>query len=595
MTRRSRGPRREPAPSARSSGAWTKLFENDAILVLVCVWVALWVQRRALGVFFALDDLVLIEAVRGLRPPDLGPWRLLSRHLFFGAAVPAFGENPVPYHLVSWLLHGANVALIYVFTRRWGAGRIAAIAAAALFGATRLHAPALESAARVGEPLALALTLAALLASERGRRASVVGGAIFALAMLAKESVALLPAVLLLPRPGGPAFSARLRQATPLIGAGGVVTVVLILSGTGAAHLGGEAYARGFGSNLFFNLMTYARWAADLTSVLPGQVSAIAHRVWPIGLAVTLALAAVAAVTRGGTALAPLGALWWLLALAPVLPLLHHTYLYSLYVPLAGVAIAVAGAVEWVARRSWSRKARPSVAANGFATVVLAILVAHAAFADRLLAARLRTFMPGTGIPLDPDLRKSEMARQAIGAVAQYFAGRRGRVAFFIPEALREVHDTASGQVLATPAQEASSHPMLEDALNEGAGLRALVPNVDSVAFLRAWQPGYGDFELFAQSPDGRVFPLGRGPDGFATAGGAIVKGGAPAIARDLLAEAVGEFPDHSRLRFQYAHALQLTGDSLRGRRELEELIRRAPADPLAKQVRSELERQHRP
>ena len=54
-------------------------------------------------------------------------------------------------------------------------------------------------------------------------------------------------------------------------------------------------------------------------------------------------------------------------------------------------------------------------------------------------------------------------------------------------------------------------------------------------------------------------------------------------------------FPDHSRLRFQYAHALQLTGDSLRGRRELEELIRRAPADPLAKQVRSELERQHRP
>jgi predicted Zn-dependent protease len=57
--------------------------------------------------------------------------------------------------------------------------------------------------------------------------------------------------------------------------------------------------------------------------------------------------------------------------------------------------------------------------------------------------------------------------------------------------------------------------------------------------------------------------------------------------ARELLAGALTEFPDHAPLRFQYARTFYVSGDSLAMRRELEELLRRTPDHPLAARVRS--------
>ena len=85
--------RREPAgPPPRSTaggraGAPSSPIALEVTVGLLCVALALWVQRRALGGFFSLDDLVIMEEVRGLRPAAFGLWRLVSRHLFFGAAV----------------------------------------------------------------------------------------------------------------------------------------------------------------------------------------------------------------------------------------------------------------------------------------------------------------------------------------------------------------------------------------------------------------------------------------------------------------------------------------------------------------------------
>ena len=48
------------------------------------------------------------------------------------------------------------------------------------------------------------------------------------------------------------------------------------------------------------------------------------------------------------------------------------------------------------------------------ATIAALVLVAlHAGWSDRLLAERYAKRIPGTGVPLDPYLRKSEMARAA--------------------------------------------------------------------------------------------------------------------------------------------------------------------------------------
>lgn len=568
-------PARAPHSSGTSRGSGTPPWVEIAI-VLACIALAFWAQRRALGGFFSLDDLVIIEEARGLREATPGPWRLFSRYLYFGAAVPLFGSNPFPYHLVSVLLHGANVALLYLFVRRRAGSPLAAAVAAGLFGASRLHVTAMGSAATIGEPLALGFTLGALMLHDGGRFGRVAAPVLFLCALLSKESVVLLPALLLLPRPGEP-LRARVVKAVPLLAVGALFAVVLLLTGAGATHLAGEAYARGYGANLFLNLMTYSKWVVDLADPFPGQVSAIAGQAWPAGLAACAGLALLAVVARRVPLPPAFGAAWWLLALIPVLPLLHHSYLYYLYVPLAGIVMALAGAVGRVERA----RVHPAIVR----ALAVALVLAHALHADRLLAERHAARIAGTGIPLDPDLRKSEVARQASLAVGKALAGREARVAFLVPAGLEEVFSATTGERQRT-ASDSGSYTMLGGALDDGRGLRALHPNVDSVAFLRGWTPGYGGFEMFSQSRDGAVHALGRGADGYAAAGASMLAGGAVEPGRRLLEGALSEFPDHAPLRFQVARGLHLGGDSLGMVRELDELVRRTPDHPLAARVR---------
>ncbi len=579
-------------------------------IVLACVAFALWVQRRALGGFFSLDDLVIIEEVRGLREATPGLWRLLSRYLYFGAAVPLFGSNPFPYHLVSALVHGANVALLYLFVRRRSGGVLAGVVAAGLFGTSRLHLTAIGSAATIGEPLALGFTLGALLLHDRGRIARLVAPVLMLFALFSKESVALLPAVLLLPHPAGGPLRERLRLALPLLIVGAVFASGLLASGAGATHLGGQAYAQALGPNLFLNLMTYTRWVVDMGDPFPGLVSAIAPDAWPAGAAATVLLAILARVARRAALPPALGVSWWLLALLPVLPLLHHSYLYYLYVPMAGIAMVAAGMAGWAERWAVARSGRPgdrrgagtarSRGTPGAATrqartgalpaiirsLVIALVIAHGVHADRLLAGRYAARMGGTGIALDPDLRKSEIARHASEAVGKRLSGRPGRVAFLLPAGLEQVYSTATGE-LREAASDSGSYSMIAGALDDGRGLRALHPNVDSVVFLRGWSAGHGDFEMFSQGRDGTVYPLGRGADGYAEAGAAIIAGGAPGPARLLLEGALSEFPDHAPLRYQYARWFYKAGDTLAMRRQLDELMRRTPDHPLAARVRA--------
>lgn len=577
-----------PAPRARAAAASAAATSEprgpglEIAIVLACVALAVWVERRALAGFFSLDDLVIMEEALGLRAAVPGLWRLLSRTVYFAATVPLFGAHALPYHAVSLLVHAANLALLYAWVRSRSGSVLTAAVAAGLFGATRLHVTALGLVATIGEPLALAFTLGAFLLNDRGTRGRIAALLLFACALLSKESVVLLPLVLLLPRPDAAPFRVRLLRSAPLIGLGALYAGLLMMTGAGSAQLGGEAYQRGFGPNLFLNLMTYSRWVADLGDPFPGQVSAIASASWPIGGAAVLVLVMLAWFARRATFPPLVGLVWWLLALAPVLPLLHHTYLYYLYVPFAGVAMALAGAAGAV--EAWSAAARvgwlPIVRG-----VAIALVIAHGLHADRLLATRYAAHMPGTGIPLDSDLRKSEIARHVAEAVTKELTGRHERVAFMLPSAFQKVYSTATGQLEA--GKTGGSYSMLAGAIDDGRGLRALVPGVDSVAFIDEWQPGYGDFEMFSQSSDGTVFHVGRGADGYAATAQAMISAGLRDPARAMLEGALSEFPDNAALRYQHARWFYFEGDSAAMRRELNELLRRAPNDSLAARVRA--------
>jgi hypothetical protein len=171
------------------------------------------VHRHALRAYFSADDVALFEQVRGLAPQGAGPWRWLSLHLYVGSMFHAFGADPGPYHVVNWLVHGLDTGLVFAVARALGGGPLAATLAAGLFGASRLYLPALFQVATFGELAALAGACTALLLARREHLSARIGAAlVFAAALLAKEVVALLPAVLLVTTGKPEPLAARARD-----------------------------------------------------------------------------------------------------------------------------------------------------------------------------------------------------------------------------------------------------------------------------------------------------------------------------------------------------------------------------------------------
>jgi hypothetical protein len=85
--------------------------------------------------------------------------------------------------------------------------------------------------------------------------------------------------------------------------------------------------------------------------------------------------------------------------------------------------------------------------------------------------------------------------------------------------------------------------------LDHGRALRALVPGLDSVAFVRRWSPAYADFDLCANSPAGDIVDFGRGPDAHLKLGQLLLQSGRHQLAEDLLTSASAAYAQDPRLR----------------------------------------------
>jgi hypothetical protein len=541
------------------------------MLALACAALALWVQRRALGAYFSPDDLVHFERIRGLLPNPVTPWRLLSNQAYMSAALARFGADPVPYHLVNWLLHGLNVVLVYAATRALGAGRAAAVAAAGLFGASRLFMAALFQAVGFGELMALTATLAALgLAARRGAAAGWAASAAFAVALLSKETVAFAPAAVLLCGAGAEARPPRRGPVLLLLALGAGYFAYLTASNASRIGAGGDAYQASLGPELFHNLMTYAAWAVDLRNPIPDVRTAIDPGAWRVGLWVILGWAAVAALTFRRTRLPALGLAWFLFTLMPVLPLAHHTFAYYLYVPFAGLALAVGGTLATLApRRRWR------------GALVALVVGAHAWNADRLLDQRLRLQVPGVGLPLDPFVRKCEVARRTVTSFATATSGRRLSAVLYSPAVARRYFGASSGREMGAGVDSAA-YDIVREVLDQGRALRALQPGLDTLAFVSRWTAELDDFDLFIVGAGGQLVSMGRGAPALQRVGGLLIRKGYAAAARDFLAEAVRAHPDDPPLRYMLGYVLDALGERAAARAELEELVRRSPGDSLA-------------
>ena len=403
------------------------------------------------------------------------------------------GSNPVPYLAVNWGLHGLNVALVFLLVRRMGGGIMAASLAAGLFGTSRLYYSALAQAVGVGDHMALCLTLVACTAlTFTGRWAMLCAVLSFAAALLSKESVLLIPLSFLLLNHPGVSWRDRIRRVG-LVALIGVAWMLYLVATTRSTIFGGRAYERGLGSNLIEALVTYGQWSVDLVGATPdlppGGLSAVGVGVWT-----ALVLGVTFTATRTRRWLPLVGLAWWLLGVAPVLPLLHQRNAYYLLAPLVGLGIAIGAALE-VALGKLPRKA----AATSAAITVVALL-GHAYVNDRLLERRIREpLYEGVDMARDPFIRKVKIVRRVSESVGSEYGSRPARL------------------VIVTPPIEGTSGfftNLLPSIFDNGRGLRALHPNLDSVAFVSRWTPAYQSFDLIAGSVDGNVIFFGSSPEG---------------------------------------------------------------------------------
>jgi len=551
-------PPRPPVPPARR-GEWTR----DALLALACAALAVWAQRRALGVYFHPDDLISMEWARGiLSAPDTGLWRLLSGRVFFGLALRVFGTDPAPYHQLNLALHAVNVGLWYALARRWGASRAGAVLAAGLFGAARPAFSVLQQAVGIGELLAFTFTAVAFLAGgARGAAARLASAGAFVAALLSKEAVLLLPLVLLLPADAGAttesgAWRRRLRAAAPLLAVSALAAASLLLGNVRSRAFGGEAYAMAFGANLFHNLMTYIAWASDLRNAFFDDPGGLSTTAWHVGAPVALVLVLAAAWVWRRTLLPWRGLLWAVLALAPVLPLTHHTYATYLYAPLAGLALAVGVSVDALLdrRRGTAIPAAPRARGGRAAPprrlpwregAVVAMLLGFAATSDRLLDERIGRRYEGLGLPFDRQLRKSEMIRRGVEGLRRTGSPRR-MVLYMPPEASSRL-DPRTGRMTRDSTLSIEDMVMYQ-VLDGGRALRALTPGLDSVAFVARWTSAYAEFDLCANSPAGDIVDFGRGPDAHLRLGETLLRSGQRALAVDLLDSARVAWPGEPRV-----------------------------------------------
>ena len=355
-----------PAPMSRT----------DALAVASLLAIGFAAFAPVLGFpFLNWDDPAYVvenPAIRSLGPGAVGrlfvpsavvvgnwaPVTLLSYAIDHAAA----GLDPGAYHRTNLVLHLAGGALVYLLLRGVVGARAPAWVGALLF---LLHPVQVESVAWVAERknvLSLALGLAAFLVARgaRGRPRRHAGAlALFALALLAKATVVVLPLILfaawiLLDREPAPA---ALRRAAPYLAlafAAGLATL--------AAQGGAGGIKPYYGGHALLTAATMLRvvWLELLLFADPRRLSAIyrppiaASPLEPTVILAAAALAAVAALVWRIRRRAPRAAFfagWYAIGLLPVVnlvPLPHlmaDRFLYLSSVGLAGLAaLALAAA-----------------------------------------------------------------------------------------------------------------------------------------------------------------------------------------------------------------------------------------------------------
>lgn len=336
--------------------------------MLLLAALVIWFYQPALGLYFTGDDFVFLDRSRVAswsELPDLfsvernqqglddqrHAWRPLSTNLYFALVQALFGPSSRAFHWANLGLLLASAFLLERLARRLGL-RPAISAGLAFVYATCSISFDGQLWISVAQELWLAnlVLLAAQLAlpaapggpGAQARSAPAAALAAFGAALLCKETAVAFVGIafageLVL---GGAGLRAAARRALPFA-ALGVAYLVWRLAAVGLPATG--PYAPELGALLGPGLARYLVWSSESVFLARGARDLALLLVTGAGLCWLASPAQ--------RRLCLFGALWFLIALAPVLILPAHAYPFYLVLPAAGWLLAAGALVEAAADR----------------------------------------------------------------------------------------------------------------------------------------------------------------------------------------------------------------------------------------------------
>ncbi len=596
-SRRSAGSsRRSPGPSsARSSNGGGTPSDNrikaprapalllDAVATVALAACAVAAYVHATGYYFSQDDFVFLARAQGLEsyPDVLGPLgtRIISTRLYFQLMQYIFGMDAGPYHWASVLLHALNAALVYLVARLWTGERLPALIAGFLFATFDLAFTAVYWVSGVQDLLALTFLLISALIwvsrEERGPAVVAASAAAMALSLLCKEVGVLFPAVLFLMAWARGGWRARVVKELGLhfVISAGALVLILIQSSKVAQ---GGAYETGITTGLFHNLATYVLWTADVLSPFKDRVAAIDYDAWKPALVIAVAVLTYLVISRGKQVRMQWAALGWCaLVIAPVLPLLRHTYLYYLYPAAPGVAmlLGLAGRrlTGFLNHRypAWGDRAGWAVTLS--ATAGLCLLGVHN------VRARETTYIrEDIKLPHDHVLRSAVIAGNAAATLAEQPLPEGADLLLINP--LQTIaFDATEGRA---KEQLMTGSRIEPKALRYGLVLKLLRPDLGSIVFADRMEAKWEDRDTIFYDPLGRLSYIGAGSEALANLALLHMRVRNPDLeeAMRLSSRAIRLSPSNPTANLAYGIALFKSGSDSLGREYIQEAASLTPS-----------------